>query len=156
MSKFTYWYVATPYTRFPAGLEAAFVLAARSAGDLMKEGIPVYAPIAHTHPVAVYGEMDKVDHDLWVRVDQPLLDAASGIIVVTAESWEISRGVAHEIRVMEKSGKPVVYWDPATAIPVAEIRDAMTADERKIAPFKRWTTGAESPWKRFSPSGEAL
>jgi hypothetical protein len=114
---FTYWYLGTPYTKFPAGLDAAHVLASRLTADLLKLGVPVYSPIAHTHPVAVHGEMDKVDHEIWVKADKPLLEAAGGLIVVMAESWERSRGLAHEIAEFRASGKPIVYWDPAAGVP---------------------------------------
>lgn len=121
---FTYWYLGTPYTKFPAGLEAAHVLAARLTAVLLKLGVPVYSPIAHTHPIAEHGDMDKVDHDIWVQADKPLLDAASGLIVVMAESWELSRGLKHEIDEFKAAGKPVVYWDPATDAPLGELSSA--------------------------------
>jgi hypothetical protein len=113
----SYWYVATPYTKFPAGLAAAHILACRLTAKLLKAGVACYSPIAHTHPIAEHGDMDKVDHELWVRADKPLLDGCGGIIVVKAESWEISRGVAHEIAEVRAAGKPLVYWDPACDIP---------------------------------------
>lgn len=122
---FTYWYVATPYTKFPAGLEAAHVLACRVTADLMKHGFPAYSPIAHTHPIAEHGDMDKVDHELWVRADKPLVDAASGIIVIQADTWDQSRGIAHEIEEFTAAGKPVVYWHPSHWCPIAELADAM-------------------------------
>lgn len=126
---FTYWYVATPYTRFPAGLQAAHIMACRVTSDLIKHAIPAYSPIAHTHPIAEYGQMDKVDHNLWVAVDKPLLECASGLFVVKAESWEESKGVAHEIAEFEAAGKPVIYWDPATWLPINDLVAAMHHDD---------------------------
>lgn len=37
-----YWYLATPYTRYHAGPEAAFVEAARCAAWLVRQGLIVY------------------------------------------------------------------------------------------------------------------
>lgn len=122
---FTYFYVATPYTKFPGGLDAAHILACRLTGELIKLGLPCYSPIAYTHPIALYADMDKVDHDLWVRVDKPLLDGASAMIVIQAESWDESRGIRHEIETFAQAGKPIIYWDPATEFPYQRARAVM-------------------------------
>lgn len=114
----SFWYVATPYTQYPQGHEAAHILACRATARLMQAGVNAYSPIAHTHPIAVHGNMDKTDHDLWVRVDKPLLEAAVGMIVVMAEAWDRSRGIAHEIAEYNAAGKPVIYWDPAADVPM--------------------------------------
>lgn len=130
---FTYWYCATVYTSYPAGQEAAYVAACRFSGALKKLGLPIYCPIAETHGQAIYGDIDKLDHDFWMYADRPLLDAASGLIVVKMEGWEVSRGIAVEIRAHDKSGKPIVYWDPACAIPLDEIRGHMIRQNIRIA-----------------------
>lgn len=46
-------YLATPYSKYPRGIEAAFVDASRLAACLVRLGISVYSPIAHTHPIAI-------------------------------------------------------------------------------------------------------
>ena len=43
-------YLATPYSKYPAGLQQAFVDAAKLAALLLRSGMNVYSPIAHTHP----------------------------------------------------------------------------------------------------------
>lgn len=112
------WYVATPYTNFSAGRTAAFIMACRVTAELARAGLEVYSPIAHSHPVAVHGGLDAVDHEFWVRFDKPMVDRCDGLIVVTMEDWARSRGVTHEIREFERVGKPVNYWDPACNIPL--------------------------------------
>lgn len=109
----TFWYVGTPYSKYPAGLEAAFTMACRETARLAEQGIPVYSPIAHSHPISKFVSVSPTDHDFWVTFDKPMVDAAGGLIVVTAEGWQESRGLTHEILEFQKVGKPVVYWDPA-------------------------------------------
>lgn len=114
----TFWYLATPYTHFPAGHTAAALLACRLAAQLMRLRVPVFSPIAHSHYIAEAGLRDvQVDHDFWMHADQPLMAAASGLIVVMAESWRRSRGMAKEIERFRAEGKPVMYWDPDGPVP---------------------------------------
>jgi len=105
------WYLATPYSKYPAGIEVAFQHAAKATADLLRAGVSVYSPIAHTHPVAVYGEVDPFDHDIWLPFDEAMMERANGIIVLKMETWDESRGIAHEIEVFKRAGKPVVYLD---------------------------------------------
>lgn len=107
-----YWYLATPYTRYPDGIEAAFVCASKAAADLIRLGIGVFSPIAHTHPVGIHGGIDPMDLDLWLKCDAPLMAGAHGLIVFKLDSWETSRGVAHEVEVFGRAGKPIEYLSP--------------------------------------------
>lgn len=54
----SYWYLASPYSKYPAGIEAAFQDICKQTALLIRHKIPVYSPIAHTHPVAIHGEID--------------------------------------------------------------------------------------------------
>lgn len=110
----SFWYLATPYSKYPAGIEQAFIIACQQAALLIREKIPVYSPIAHTHPVAVNGDIDPLDHKIWLPADQPLMDGALGLIVCKMETWEISTGIKHEIEAFQKAGKPIVYMTPNT------------------------------------------
>lgn len=108
------WYLATPYTRYKGGLEAAFRDACGVAAELMKAGVPTFSPIAHSHPIACYGEMSLTDHELWMGLDRPHMEAAVGCIVAMLPGWEVSRGVAHEIDYFKAAGKPYYLLDPST------------------------------------------
>lgn len=114
---FTFWYLATPYTNYINGWWAAHIMACRLTALLIRVGIPVYSPIAHTHPIADIGLLDRSDHEMWMKIDEPMVRCASGLIVSTMESWEESKGITHEIAQFLAQGKPVIYWDPATSIP---------------------------------------
>lgn len=105
----TYWYLATAYSKHPGGLEEAFRMACRAAGLLMQAKVPVFSPIAHTHPISVVCDMNPLDHGIWLPIDQPMIDAAHGIIVLMEGGWEESFGVQYELDCFLKRGKTVVF-----------------------------------------------
>lgn len=108
-----FWYLATPYTRYPYGMESAFREASKAAALLIQAGIPVFCPIAHSHPIAVHGHLSQTDHGTWLTVDKPMMDAAVGLIVVQMSGYEQSVGVQHERDVFGCAGKRAVFlpWD---------------------------------------------
>lgn len=115
LAQFRLVYLATPYSKYPAdlgGIEGAFKDASRVAGKLMTKGVKVYSPIAHTHPLAIYGEVDPYSHDIWLPFDQTMMDLADACAVAMMPTWDKSRGIAHEIEVFENVGKPVIYLGP--------------------------------------------
>lgn len=109
----TFAYLATPYSKYRGGdIEAAFVDAAKLAASLLVRGVKVYSPIAHTHPLAVYGKLDPLDHSIWLPFDEAMMAAADSLIVAHMDGWDVSYGIAHEIKVFEKAGKPIFDLDP--------------------------------------------
>ncbi len=106
-----FWYLGSPYSKYPDGLHAAFVEACRASALLIAAGHKVYSPIAHTHPVAMYGEMDPLDHAIWLPADKPMMDAAGGLIVLKMKTWEDSYGLAHEVEAFEALGKPAIHME---------------------------------------------
>lgn len=105
----SFYYLATPYSKYPAGIDAAFRDACLNAALLIRAGIPVFSPIAHTHPIAMEGEIDPFDHSVWLEADKAFMDAAKAIIVCQMEGWETSYGVRVEIEEFQQAGKPVYY-----------------------------------------------
>ena len=106
-----YWYLATCYSKYPDGLEAAFQEAARIAAFFVRQGIPIYSPIAHTHPVALYGGIDPLNHAIWLPADYPMMKTAGGLIVAKMASWEDSYGISQEIKTFNQMGKPIEYLE---------------------------------------------
>jgi hypothetical protein len=107
-----YWYLATPYTLYPKGLPAAFDAACKIAGALTVAGVPLYCPIAECHPIALACGIDPKNGRIWTDYLKPKLAGAHGIIAVTMETWQLSRGMAHELQVARSALKPVVWLDP--------------------------------------------
>ena len=102
-------YLGTPYTLYPLGREEAFRMACRVAARLLRAGIDVVSPIAHSHSIAVHGDIDPKDGEFWLRADWPLMEAAKGLIVYQAQGWRESVGLRKEIEYFERAGKPIVY-----------------------------------------------
>lgn len=111
MTKEPYWYLATPYSKYAGGLEAAFAEACKAAASLVTHGIRVYSPIAHTHPIAMHGNIDPLGHEIWVPADAPFMHNAVGFIVVKMAGWAESFGIGEEITMFRSLGKPILYME---------------------------------------------
>ncbi len=107
-------YLASPYSKYPAGIEAAFRDVAALAGKLLVAGLKVYSPIAHTHPIAIYGHLDAYDHTIWMPFDQAIMNVCDAMIVATMETWDKSYGIGEEIKVFSAAGKPIYRLDADT------------------------------------------
>jgi hypothetical protein len=105
-------YLATPYSKHPDGVFVAFRDACMIAGKLLLKGINVYSPIAHTHCIASFAEIDPFDHKIWLPFDEAMLDVSHTLIVAHMSGWDTSKGVAYEIEYFSKKRKPIFDLDP--------------------------------------------
>ncbi len=105
-------YVATPYSKYPGGLSLAFEEAARITAYLLQRGVGAFSPIAHTHPIAIYGDINPLDHSFWLPVDLPIINKSDALLVVKMDGWKKSKGIAWEIERFKKAKKPIYYFDP--------------------------------------------
>lgn len=106
------YYLASPYSKYPAGHEQAFIDICKQGAFLAMNGIYTMGAIAHTHPIAMHGEIDNQDHDFWLKWDFALIDKLDGMIVCMMEGWDKSVGVLREIEYCQKTGKPIFYMTP--------------------------------------------
>jgi hypothetical protein len=104
-------YLATPYSKYPGGIEAAYIDACRATASLLRQGIQCYSPIAHTHGIAVHGGLDPLDHDLWLPFDEAMMKACEVLIICRMEGWERSKGIKYEEMRFLEMGKKVEYCD---------------------------------------------
>lgn len=111
-------YLATPYSKFPGGIEAAFIAASKLAGRLLTASVNVYSPIAHTHPIAIYSGIDSYDHKVWMPFDELMMEAASQLLVAHLPGWATSYGIGLEIEIFKKAGKSIFDLDPDTLMMV--------------------------------------
>jgi Domain of unknown function (DUF1937) len=106
-----FWYLATPYAKYPAGREAAFQEAAKQAALLIGAGYSIFCPITHTHPIAQY--MTLKPDVFWIEFDYPFMDAAEGLILCEMESWKISQGMQMESDYFSVHlQRPVIHMKP--------------------------------------------
>lgn len=107
-------YLATPFTHYRFGPEAAFVEAAQITAKLVKAGIITYSPIVHGWPLSRYGDIDAFDHSIWLPLNEPMLIACDILIVARMDGWRDSLGVGVEIKHFEDTEKPIFDLDPLT------------------------------------------
>lgn len=127
-------YLASPYSKYPAGIDAACADVAALAGRLIKAGIAVYSPIAHGHAISKAGLIDPFDHDFWLTFDVKMMARCDLLLVAEMLGWQHSAGIGFEIEWFTRAGKPVIYLDPVSlrlrATPLASV---LAPDERAFA-----------------------
>lgn len=108
-------YLASPYGHAElAMMHYRFVKVCEVAAILLKEGYKFYCPIAHTHPIADYGKLPLVDHDIWLPFDEPMMEKSDALWIVCMTGWGTSKGVHYERSKFVKDGKPIRYVCPNT------------------------------------------
>jgi hypothetical protein len=105
-----FYYLATPYRKYPDGADAACEMACRAAVECFREGVLVFSPIAHMHSIAKLCGMSG-GYEFWKRHDEAMMAASSGLIVVKMNGWEESTGIAAEIEWFRSRCRPVFYRD---------------------------------------------
>lgn len=107
-------YVASPYSKYIWGIDAAFDDIAKITGRLIRNELNVYSPIVHTHKIAIASGMDPLDHSLWMKIDETLMNKSDALLVVKMQGWQESYGVNYEVRYFDTRGKPIHFFDPGT------------------------------------------
>jgi hypothetical protein len=108
-----YVYLAYPYTSDnPSVMLSRFEAANRLAGQLMDEGLVVFSPISHSHPIAQHLDNAR-DGAYWAKQDAPFLAGAAAVIVATVDGWDSSRGIQAECAKASELGLPVYFLDPS-------------------------------------------
>jgi hypothetical protein len=120
-------YLASPYSH-ASGLvrEERYRAACDVAARLAACGLPVFSPIAHSHPVTLLGGPASADY--WQPIDDAILAACGLVLVATIPGYAQSRGVEHEVELARELGIRVEYVAPE------EIEDLATAYRETLAP----------------------
>lgn len=119
-------YLGSPYTLYPHGLLMAARMATIATARLMKLGHAAYSPIAHGHQCAAFGDLPLV-WEFWKAQCQPMIDAASCLVVLKLDGWKDSVGLNYEIEQFE--GRPVVYVTMEDLRVAAEAKETWTEKE---------------------------
>jgi hypothetical protein len=107
-----FWYLASPYTKYRDGLDAAAAIVSRVAGRLFQSDVPFFCPVAHTYAIAKFAKVDKLAHAKWMALDRPMMLAAYGIVIVRMHGWQDSKGIGEEEDYFVSASKPRVFIDP--------------------------------------------
>ena len=127
-----YFYLATPYTNYPNGIEASFTDSCIIAARLTKMGLIVFSPVVHSHAISVHGDINPKDHELWMAIDRPMVNAARGLIVAMLSGWDESLGVKVEIDLFKQAGKPIFYLNPDD-LPPYSMRQSAQSQQNVVA-----------------------
>lgn len=68
-----------------------------------------YVPIAHTHPIAIHGQLDPLDYNIWMPLNDKMMASARGLVMVMMRGWEESVGMRAELESFQRMNKPVVH-----------------------------------------------
>jgi len=72
------------------------------AGVLMREGLKVFSPISHSHPIALAHPNMSTYTNFWIRQDTPGLVNSRFMHVLESDGWRESFGVAREIEIAKE------------------------------------------------------
>ncbi len=107
-----FWYLASPYTKYPEGEHAAFVAVAKQAALLLEAGVFAVSAITHSHPIYRAKPSLGGAWETWAELDRRMIHSSIGMIVCMLDTWEESKGIAAEIEFAQSISKPVVYMTP--------------------------------------------
>lgn len=107
-----FYYLGSPYSKYHAGIDAAFHEVCIARGLLIKAGIPCFSPIIHSHSVAAASGLDPLDYAIWMPSERPIMDAACGLIVLKLDGWEKSIGLCAERMFFEDRQLPIIFMTP--------------------------------------------
>ncbi len=104
-------YLCSPYSDPDATVrQQRFEAACRAAAALLRAGIPVFSPIAHSVPIARYGL--PTTWQFWRWVDLEYLRHCDALVVLRLPGWEQSIGVQAELALARAQRIPVIELDP--------------------------------------------
>ena len=105
-------YLASPYShRSPTLRQWRYERVVEEAALLMMEGgEPVFSPIAHSHPMTVFGL--GVTWGVWQEMDRAILGVCRALYVLQLPGWDESHGIAAEIAEAQRLGLPVEMREP--------------------------------------------
>lgn len=112
MRKYGLLYLATPYSKYPGGIGEAFEKAAKVTAAFVRENVPVYSPIVHSHPLSSHGGIDAMAHDMWLPYNEHMMKRCDALVVIKMFTWEGSVGITYEIKWFNEANKPIMYFDP--------------------------------------------
>jgi nucleoside 2-deoxyribosyltransferase len=103
-------YLASPYSHpDPAVREQRYRAVCRATAALLRAGLVVFSPIAHSHALVQYGL--PTEWPFWERIDHAYLERCDLLVVLMLDGWKASVGVQAEIAIARELGKPVSYLE---------------------------------------------
>ena len=105
-------YLASPYTHPSSQMkQKRFEIVCSVASLMIKRGMMMFSPIAHSHPICQYGIDLSGEWEFWEKYDKSMLRKCTRMIVLMLEGWKESRGIAAETEYAKSLGMPIDYID---------------------------------------------
>ena len=105
-------YLACPYSHHDETVRLhRFRRSNQAAARLMSQGAHVFAPISHTHPIAMDGDL-PLGWEFWERYARAMIAACGRMAVLTIDGWKESKGVQAELTIAEEMGLDVELLHP--------------------------------------------
>jgi hypothetical protein len=97
-------YLAVPYSHPDEAVRLErFHRVNAAAASLMAQGICVFSPVSHSHPIASSGIELPTGWEFWGAYCHTMLSACKKLLVLKLEGWDKSIGVAGEIKLAKES-----------------------------------------------------
>jgi hypothetical protein len=104
-----YIYLAAPYSHPDLTVrQKRFEQINACVAQLMRQGITVYSPISHCHPIAIEHDL-PTDWSYWQHSGEIFVTACSKLYVLKLSGWQESVGVKAEIELAVKNKIPITY-----------------------------------------------
>lgn len=101
-------YLASPYTHEDESMrEYRFQAVCKVAALLMQQGMHIYAPIVHSHPIAKYG-LPK-DWKYWEEYDRKFLAVCGRMLILMLPGWKNSVGIIAETQIAKELSIPINF-----------------------------------------------
>lgn len=102
-------YIASPYSHPDKSVrEQRFRDACHYASVLFQSGELAFSPIAHSHPIAVIGDL-HLGFSFWQEFDLKAMGMCDAVHVLMLDGWEESKGVKSEIEHAQSIGLEIHY-----------------------------------------------
>ena len=105
-------YLAQPYSHAnPEVMKARYEVGLEVVAKGMQNGVHIYSPIVHNHPIAENYDMPR-GWDFWSQFDIPMLRLASKFWILQLPGWQNSTGVGAEREAWEAMGERAKFYNP--------------------------------------------
>jgi nucleoside 2-deoxyribosyltransferase len=83
---------------------------------MFRDGVMVFSPIAHTHPIAMHGEL-PTSFEFYAAYDEMMISRCDAVVILMLDGWRESVGVTAEIEIAKRLGKPIALIEPFAVTP---------------------------------------
>lgn len=112
-------YLCSVYSYRPEGvsdeehlalMQKRYEYARKRTHEFLMEGLCVFSPITHCHPMAQEHTMPRT-WDFWGNLDRQFIIASQAVFVLMMPHWEDSVGITAELQWAEDLGLPIYFFE---------------------------------------------